>query len=180
LLKDGMQLDLGGIGQGYAADEAYQMLKDRGLTRALVDISGDFRAGDPPPDRSGWRIEIEALKPKSANAEHSTARTLLISNAAVSTSGDAYNFVEIDGQRYSHIVDPKTGLGLATSCSVTIIARDAITADALDTAVCVLGVGPGLDTIRNVEGAEALFARLNGDEIQITETKGFMSYIENE
>jgi thiamine biosynthesis lipoprotein len=128
-----MRLDLGGIAKGFAADEALEVLKRAGFPRALVAASGDIRAGDPPPGKPGWSVAVEALK----------AESLLLSNAAVSTSGDSEQFVEIGGVRYSHIVSPFTGLGLTNRIQCTVMAPDATTSDALATACCVLGMERG-------------------------------------
>ena len=124
----GMQLDLGGIAKGYAADEALATLRAHGVRRALVAVSGDIAVGDAPPGQKGWRIAIEP-----AGGE------LLLHNTAVSTSGDTEQSREIDGVRYSHIIDPKTGLGLTTHIAVTVEARRGIEADSLATAISVLG-----------------------------------------
>lgn len=142
LLKAGMRLDLGGIGQGLAADAALDTLREHGIQRAIINASGDIRAGDPPPSAVGWKVGIAPLNPEAP-----PSRFLELANAAVSTSGDAFQFVEIDGVRYSHIVDPRTGLGLTERASVSILAPDCTTADALATAVCVLGPQRGLALI---------------------------------
>ena len=105
LLKLGMQLDLGGIAKGYAADEALAVLKKHGIDRALVAAGGDIAVSGPPPGADGWKIAIATLP-----GEKDPGR-LILHHAAVSTSGDAEQFVEIDGKRYSHIVDPRTGIG---------------------------------------------------------------------
>ena len=159
LLKPGMKLDLGGIAVGYAADEAIRVLKQHGVTRALIDGSGDIVVGDPPPAATGWRIGIASLREPEAAPQHFA----MLANCSISTSGDAYQFVELGGQRYSHIVDPNTGLGLTERCSVTIIAPDGITADALATAVSVLGPERGLKLIESQPCAAAMFATLNDD-----------------
>ena len=160
LTQPGMRLDLGAIAKGYAADEALRVLKEHGVSRALVDASGDIVMGDPPPGKQGWRIAVAPLE-KERN-ERGTS--LVISNAAVATSGDAYQYVEIDGVRYSHIVDPKTGLGLTTPSSVTVIAPDGLTADALASAVSVLGPRRGLDLVEATKGAAALVVRVEDSE----------------
>lgn len=132
----GMKLDLGGIAKGYAADCALKVIKKFGISRALIELGGDIVLGDPPPDRKGWRIGIldEKGKPK---------KVLELANCAVSTSGSTEQFIEIDGRRYAHIIDPKTGLGLTKLVLVTVIAKDGITADSLATALCVLGEKEG-------------------------------------
>jgi len=124
----GMQLDLGGIAKGFAADEALKVLRARGVRRALVAISGDIAAGDPPPGESGWTIAVE---PSGEN--------ISLRNAAISTSGDTEQFLESGGVRYSHIIDPKTGLGLTNRAVVTVIAPRGIDADSLATAISVMG-----------------------------------------
>lgn len=161
LLKPGMKLDLGGIAVGYAADEAIRILKQHGITRAMIDGSGDIVVSDPPPGTTGWRIGIASLRePDAAPTQFAT-----LANCSISTSGDAYQFVEVGGQRYSHIVDPKTGLGLTNRCSVTIIAPDGITADALATAVSALGPERGLKLIESQPCVAALVATLDGDKL---------------
>lgn len=156
LLRPNMRLDAGGIGQGLAADEALEALRKAGVTRAIINASGDLRAGDPPPGQTGWKVGIAPLDPQSP-----PSRFLEIANSAVSTSGDAFQFVEIDGRRYAHIVDPKTGLGLSTRMSVTIAASDCTTADALATAVCVLGPERGLAFVESQPGLGAYLVYLD-------------------
>jgi thiamine biosynthesis lipoprotein len=166
LLKPGMKLDLGGIAVGDAADEAIRVLKQHGITRALIDGSGDIVVSDPPPHATGWRIGIASLREPEAEPTHFAT----LSNCSISTSGDAYQFVELGGQRYSHIVDPKTGLGLTERCSVTVIAPDGITADALATAVSVLGPERGLKLIDSQPCAAAVFATLKDDRLVTRES----------
>jgi FAD:protein FMN transferase len=134
LLTNHMQLDLGGIAKGYAADEALRVLRDHGITRALVAASGDIAVGEAPPGQSGWRVSIGTPFQREG-----VARTLNLANAAVSTSGDSEQFVVIAGVRYSHIVDPRTGLGLTNRCQVTVIGARAVQTDALATAISTLG-----------------------------------------
>ncbi|MBI3462398.1 MAG: FAD:protein FMN transferase [Planctomycetes bacterium] len=166
LLRPGMQLDLGGIGQGYAADEALKVLRERGIARALVDASGDIAVGDPPPGKSGWRIGVAPLD----KSDLSPSRYLLLSNIGVSTSGDAFQYVELGGKRYSHIVDPRTGLGLTDRSSVTVIAPDATAADSLATAVSVLGPEAGLKLIEATPGTAALIVRPHDDQQEVFES----------
>ncbi len=142
LLAPDMQLDLGGIAKGYAADKALAELKAHGISHALVAASGDIAAGDAPPGMKGWRVSIGT--PYSSNA---LTKSFLLSNAAVSTSGDAEQFAVIGGKRYSHIVDPRTGLGLTNQLQVSVLARRAILSDAFATTVCVLGESKGFQLI---------------------------------
>lgn len=156
LQKTGMRLDLGGIAKGYAGDQALAVLRQRGITRAMIDGSGDIVVGDPPPGKRGWKIGIAPLE----KPDGPPSRTLQLSNAAVATSGDAFQYVEIAGKRYSHIVNPKTGLGLTTRSSVTVIAPDGITADSLASAVAVLGAKKGLKLIEVTKKTAALIVQI--------------------
>jgi FAD:protein FMN transferase len=140
LLVPNMRLDLGSIGKGYAADQALQVLKGRGIDRALVAASGDIAIGNPPPGQRGWKIGIAALD----GITNQPPLTVLLHNAGISTSGDTEQFIEINGVRYSHIVNPATGLGLTNRIQATVIGPDATTTDTLDTAVSLLGVKRGL------------------------------------
>jgi thiamine biosynthesis lipoprotein len=152
LLIRGMLLDLGSIAKGYAGDAALEVLAKHGITRALVVCGGDVVAGDPPPGEKGWRVGIAPLKNPDAEPSH----YLSIANAGVSTAGDAEQAAVIDGKRYSHIVDPKTGYGLQGRRSVTIVSRRGLVADAWDTAICVLGMEKGLAMIESQEALAGL------------------------
>jgi thiamine biosynthesis lipoprotein len=167
LLKPGMLLDLGGIAKGYAADEALAVLAKHGLTRALVAAGGDIAVSDPPPDAAGWKIAIAPL-PGEKEGGH-----LLLHHAAVSTSGDAEQYVEIGGKRYSHIVDPRTGLGLVGRMSVTVVAKKGIDSDSLTKVACVLGPEKGLKIIEANEGAAARFVRQSDTGLQTVTSKNF-------
>lgn len=175
LLRPGMRLDLGGIAMGYAADEALRILRECGLPRALVDASGDIAVGDAPPGADGWRIGLVSLDP-----DQPPGRFLQLAHAAVTTSGDAFQHVELGGKRYSHIIDPTTGLGLTRQCSVTVVAPDCITADSLATALCVLGPERGLQFIKDFPKAEALFVWREGELVLHRETPGFADRLQPE
>jgi thiamine biosynthesis lipoprotein len=153
LTTKGILLDLGGIAKGYAARAALEVLRQHGIRHALVAGGGDIVVGDAPPGAPGWRIGIAPLD----NPNSKPQRHLSLTNAAVSTSGDAEQYVEIGGKRYSHILDPKTGLGLTTRMSVTVIATDGKTSDGLATGMCVLGPQRGLPVIEKIDGAAAMF-----------------------
>ncbi len=133
LRRPGMRLDLGGIAKGYILQEAARTLRAHDVTRALVEGGGDIVVGDAPPGRDGWQIEADG---SDAAFRAQAAR---LTNAALSTSGHTAQFVEIHGVRYSHVVDPRTGLGLTNQIVARVIAADATTADALSTALTVLG-----------------------------------------
>jgi thiamine biosynthesis lipoprotein len=173
LKAPGMRLDLGGIGKGYAADEGLAVLRGLGITRALVAASGDIAAGDPPPDADAWVVEIAPL------GKGMPARRVKLANAAVSTSGDLFQFVEIGGVRYSHVLDPKTGLGLTGRRSVTVIARHGIQADSLSKAASVLPPGKALALIDSIDGAATYIAVKASDEaeVRVTASKRFDGFL---
>ncbi|MDP7010065.1 MAG: FAD:protein FMN transferase [Verrucomicrobiota bacterium] len=141
LLSAGMQLDLGGIAKGYAVDEAMRVLKQNGIRRAFVAASGDMLTSDPPVGSEGWRVEIRAVD----EFGNIYPRTTLLKHQALSTSGDTEQFVVINGRRYSHIVDPRTGIGLTNRIAVTVVAASATVADSRATAISVLGAKKGMD-----------------------------------
>lgn len=169
LLKPGMLLDLGGIAKGDAADQALIVLKRRQITRALVAAAGDIAAGDPPPGRVDWRIGIEAFE----SPTKPPANVIGLHNSAVSTSGDSEQHVEIGGVRYSHIVDPKTGMALTGRRSVTVMAPHDITADCFATAICVLGHERGLRLIAGTPGTAALIMEEESSRLHQYQSRGF-------
>ena len=150
----GMRLDLGGIAKGFAADEAQAVLRAHGITRALVAAGGDVVVSGPPPGRQGWSVAV-AL-PWGLQAADPV---LELHDAAVSTSGDAEQFVTLDGVRYSHIVDPRTGRALTGRRAATVVARTGAEADALATALCVLPPDEGLALVDSTPGAAARLVR---------------------
>jgi thiamine biosynthesis lipoprotein len=162
-----MQLDLGGIAKGYAADQALAVLRSHGLPRALVAASGDIAVGDPPPGKQNWRVAVGQLDDKDGKP----ARILFLNNAAVSTSGDAEQFVEIGGSRYSHIVDPRTGVGLTERVQVTVIGRRATDTDAYATATSVLGVERGVALLESQPDLEGIFIRKSGGDTMVFRSK---------
>ncbi len=127
-----MQLDLGGIAKGYILQQALVAMARVGVTRALVEAGGDIAVGDAPPDRGGWRIDVSGSDATFA------ARAARLTHASLATSGPAAQFVEIGGVQYSHVIDPRTGLGLTNHVTARVIAHDGATADALATALTIV------------------------------------------
>lgn len=170
-LKEGLLLDLGGIGKGFAADAALAVLKQHGITRALVAGSGDVAAGDAPPGKDGWEV---ALRTFEAPEEKDQLTHVSLKNCGCSTSGDLHQYLELDGRRFSHIVDPKTGLGLTDRIACTVISPDSTTSDGLATALCVLGVEKGLKVVEKIPGTVARFVWLDEkNERHTRESPGF-------
>jgi thiamine biosynthesis lipoprotein len=150
LKADGLRLDAGGIAKGYAVDEAYAVLKAQGFSIALVDGGGDIYAGDAPPEKEGWTIRIQDLK---VGAIRDTILT--IQNQAIATSGDKYKFLEWEGKRYAHIINPLTGMGITSRAQVTVLAPTCIQADALASTLTVLPPEKGLKLIRKFRDTSA-------------------------
>jgi thiamine biosynthesis lipoprotein len=150
-----MQIDLGGIAKGYAADQALAVLKKAGLSRALVAAGGDIAVGDAPADADAWTVGISPVE----DPEAKPSKYLLLTNAAVSTSGDAEQYVEIDGKRYSHVVDPKTGIGLVGRMTATVVAPNGLWSDPLTKVVAVLGPDKGFPIIEQTKGVSGYFVR---------------------
>jgi len=144
-------LDLGAIAKGDALDAMLAVLSERGIERALVGDGGGLAASGPPPGRDGWTVALAEIGADPDSPPPARAAVLLV-HGSIATSGDTFRSFEVDGTRYSHIVDPRTGLGLTRRVLVSAFARDGATADALATALSV--VGP--------EGAALLLARFPG------------------
>ena len=133
-----MQLDAGGIAKGYAADEALTVIRKARIASALVAMSGDIVCSDAPPGKPGWKVRVQN-------------QTLTLSNAAVSTSGDEFQYIVLDGVRYSHIIDPKTGMALRDSRPVSVVGDKGVQTDALATAMSV-APPPGNQSIVDIRG----------------------------
>lgn len=130
----GGRLDLGGIAKGFAQDEVLRLLRDHHQLQAvLIDAGGGISVGAPPPGQAGWTAGLDTENDADAGV------TLTLQRQSLATSGDTRQFVEIDGVRYAHIVDPSTGLGLTRRIQASVVAAEGATADALATAFCVMG-----------------------------------------
>jgi len=143
LKRPGMRLDVGGIGQGYAIDEGMKVLRPFGIRSALLDIGGDILVSEAPPGEPGWRVLAGA---------GSDTLTLSLANRAITTSGAAYRYLEHGGKRYSHILNPRTGLGLRHHVRTTVIAPDGVRADALAKAFGVAGIRKSKQLLRRFPG----------------------------
>lgn len=159
LPHQGMRIGFGGIGKGYAANRARTLMQGMGITSGLVNAGGDLIAWGQRPQGAAWSIGIaDPENPAQIFAQ------LEINNQAVVTSGSYEKFVEFEGRRYAHIIDPRTGWPVQTLKSVTIICPDAELGDALATAVFVLGPQDGLYLINQLKGISCLMVT-NSNEI---------------
>jgi FAD:protein FMN transferase len=171
LLHPGMQLDLGGIAQGYIAQKTIDNLQANKINNALVDVSGDIVCIGAPPGTKGWTVGINV--PESKN--HLLKQQLLITNNAVTTSGDVYQYMEHNGKRYSHIVDPKTGYGITAQRNVTAIAGDGTTADWLTKACSLLPINKSKKLAAKLKAA-FLITEIRNGTIYYHETSGFRKF----
>ena len=151
LRRAGMRLDVGGIGQGFAIDEGLTVLHRFGIRSALLDIGGDILVGDAPPGTAGWRVSIG-----SGGAADTDTTTILLNNAAITTSGDTYRFLEHNGQRYSHIMNPRSGLGLRHFVRTTVLAPDGYRADALTKVFSVAGISQSKRLLKRFPSVKVL------------------------
>ena len=147
LKEKGMRIGFGGIGKGYAAERAKTVLQELGVKSGIVNAAGDLSAWGYQPNGEEWTIGIA-----DPNATRNPFSYLSVTNTAIATSGNYEKFVVIDGKRYSHTIDPKTGLPVSGIKSVTIISNNAEIADAMATPVMIMGIKVGLDMVNQVAG----------------------------
>jgi thiamine biosynthesis lipoprotein len=151
LREAGMRIGFGGIGKGYAAERAKLIMVQQGVESGVVNASGDLNAWGLQPDGKKWTIGIA-----NPDSSHQVFSYLNISGLAVATSGNYEKFILIDGKKYSHTINPRTGLPVMGIKSVTIISTNAEIADAMATPVTIMGVYAGLDMINQMKDIEAI------------------------
>jgi thiamine biosynthesis lipoprotein len=147
LKEKGMRIGFGGIGKGYAAEKARSFLKEKGVKSGIVNAAGDLTAWGCQPNGKPWTIGIA-----DPNASRHAFSFLDITNTSIATSGNYEKFIMIGGKKYSHTIDPKTGLPVTGIKSVTIICPNAEIADAMATPVMIMGIKAGLNMINQVRG----------------------------
>lgn len=151
LAEPGMRIGFGGIGKGYAADRAKSVLEANGVNSGIVNAAGDLIAWGTQPNGKSWTAGIA-----DPNASSKAFSQLNISNLAIATSGNYEKFALINGKRYSHTIDPKSGLPVSGIKSVTIVSPIAELSDAMATPVMVMGIKAGLDLINQVKGVSCI------------------------
>ena len=174
LSAKGMQLDFGGIGKGYIAQKIVDFLNTQGIPESLVDAGGDIVLGNAPPNKKGWTVGVN----QPEQAENLLPEKLQLHNLSVATSGDVYQFIEHNGKKHSHIIDPATGYGVNSLRNVTVIANDGALADWLATACSILPIHQA-KKLANAMHAELLITELINNRIQPYSTKGFEQYWES-
>jgi FAD:protein FMN transferase len=172
----GMALDVGAIAKGYAASEAITVLDRLGIRSALVAVSGDLAFSNAPPGQRGWEIGVRS----DESPDTSVPRVLALENAAVSTAGSAAQHLDANGQRYSHIIDPSSRMGLVDDITVTVVARHGIDADGLDTAVSVVGAERGLALIESRPSTAALVTIKTGKGARFLQSSRFRALVEEQ
>lgn len=160
LLRSGMRLDVGGIGQGFAIDEAGNVLHQLGIRAFLVDLGGDVLTGDAPVNQQGWSVALDST-------------VLLLRNAAITTSGDTYRHLDYRGRRYSHLMNPRSGLGLRHFVRATVLAPDGWRADALTKVFSVAGYRVSRRLLRRFPGAEVLIRENKNGRLRQWQSAGF-------
>ena len=169
---EGVLLDFGGIVKGYAAQEAVRILTESGFPSCFADAGGDLSFGSFPLNHEHWSIGVTLPNEENILFE----RLLSFENVAIATSGDMYNFVEIDSIRYSHIVNPKTGMGVTHQRNVTVIAKDGATADWLATACSVLAPDEAIKLVKQYVEAEVLIVENQSGKIKMWQSDGLSRY----
>jgi FAD:protein FMN transferase len=152
--KAGMFLDFGGIGKGYAVDRAIGILHERGVTNAMVKAGGDLRVIGRPPGKEGWEVQVEDPSKQGKRT------TIVLREGALSTSGNYENFFEVGGRRYSHIIDPRSGMPVGGIVSCTVTANTCIESDAYATAFFVMGAERALTEFGDEFGIRVVDANL--------------------
>lgn len=138
LRKQGMRIDFGGIGKGYAEDEMMKTLKKEGITSAMIEAGGNIVVSAAPPKEKGWKVTINT-------------QDYYLKNCGISTSGDRYQFVEIEGKKYSHILDPKTGIGTTVPKQITVITKDGTSSEWLSKGIYLMNNEKGQKLARKLK-----------------------------
>jgi len=172
LFQTSMQLDLGGIAKGYTAQVVVNFLSSKGIASALLDAGGDIACSGAPPNKQGWNIGINM--PEQAN--DLLKKKIQLQHGAVATSGDVYQFIEHEGKKYSHIINPKTGYGVSFQRNVTVIAQDGATADWLATACSILPIRQAKKVVRR-QHAALLIGVLKKNKLHFYQTRNFNRYL---
>jgi thiamine biosynthesis lipoprotein len=173
-LEKGVKIDCNGIAQGYSVDVVAAFLQARGIDRMMVELGGEIRVSGKHPDKDYWTIGIESPG-AIAGDWYPVEKMIRLNDAAVTTSGDYRKFFTAGGKTFGHVIDPRQGRPVNNGIiSVTVIAGDAITADAWDNAFFVMGIENSLEAIRNKPGIEAYMIYKNKEgAIRDTATTGF-------
>lgn len=167
LQKPGMALDLGGIAKGFIAQYILNFLKHNGYASALVDAGGDIACGDAPPEKEGWSIAVSLPIQNRV-----MSRNIVLKNQGVATSGNLYQYIEHNGKKFSHEIDPKTGYGTLNRKTVTIVSSDATLSDWLATACRLSSVRKSKRMAKRMN-ARMLILEIKKSKVSTHSTGGF-------
>ena len=170
---EGMRLDLGGIGKGFAADEVIGILEMNGIFSGLIDMGGDIRVSGPPPEREYWILGFSYFDRQGKEC----FQKIKLKDGAVATSGSLYQFVEINGIKFSHIINPKSGLALKDGIQVTTISRYAAEADAFASAFSVIGLDPSILRDADYQHLEVFMTNQSTTGYEQWESSGFKQFL---
>ena len=171
--KVGMKIDLGALAKGYAVDMAMELIENYAIKGALIDAGGDIRAIGKREDGKLWNIGIKHPREKDK-----IIGLIDLKNSAVATSGDYERFFMLNGKRYSHIIDPRTGYPVDNQIvSVSVLSKDCLTCDSLATAVTVLGEKRGIELIEKLKGVEALIITIKDGNLNLIKSSGMIQFI---
>jgi len=168
----GLRIDLGGIAKGYGVDLAYGAVRDKGFPDALVEAGGDLYAGGSRGHSQPWVVGIQDPRVSKEGPAEAVVK-IPLSDRGVATSGHYRRYSMIQGKRVNHILDPRTGMPAEATASVTVVARDCTTADALATTVSVMGIQDGLKLIDSLPDTEALIMTEEDKKLRFHPSKGW-------
>lgn len=171
LTKPKMQIDLGGIAKGETAQRVYNYIQSAGFPHSLVDAGGDVVAGTTPVNINGWRVAINLPE-----TEDLMDKQLLLSDMAVTTSGNLYQYLLVDGVKYSHIIDPATGWAVTNNKNVTVIADNGTLADWLTKACTIMPIRKALKLVARYPNAQVQIALIKNQKVYFHRSKGFAAY----
>ena len=172
LLKEGMEINLGGIGKGYAIDRAVETLRAFGIRRAMISCGSTIYALGSPPGEKGWRVDLQHPR-----REEGRIGAVSLRDQALSTSGDYEKYFIFEGRRFSHLIDPRTGYPAEGIAGASIIAPTAVAADALSTAAFILGEKQGRSFLRRFPGVEGLIVEAaRGNRLSFHPTEGWAGF----
>lgn len=175
--KKGIKLNPSGIAKGYIVDKAVEKIKTLyNVENIIVNAGGDLYAGGSSKRRFFWQKKGWTVGIKHPRKPHLLLGTIVVSDKAVATSGDYERPLKIAGKKYSHIIDPKTGYPTEFIVSATVIAPDCASADALATAITVMGIDSGLDLIESLDNTEALIITEENNKTHLFFSSGFKNY----
>ena len=170
--QKGVKLDFGGIGKGYAMDEALKVLQQEGFKISFVSASSSIAAGEPPPDKKSWVFSLE----NGEAGEEDVRETIHCNNCFIASSGDLFQYMELGGKRYSHIIDPSTGVALTNGAFAIVVAPSATLADAYATAFCVMGMGDVGAFLEEHPEVHAKVWKNEGGELKVLVSEKFAAY----